>query len=98
MLLDERMPGFGSEIEGMRDESFRSNPERPTMPSHEEETEGVNEIVLSFNTELDSADLSDPVEFSTWRDKAEYVRKFNPDEGAKLLGMLNEKLKEQNGH
>lgn len=97
-MLDERFSSFGSEVEGMRDESFRSNFERSITSSHKEETEGVNELVLMFNNELENANLTDPEEFKTWLGRAEEIRQFNPEEGMKWLGVLNEKLKEQKGH
>lgn len=91
-MFDERMSHFGSEVEGMKDEHM------PLGESHEninyQEAEGINEIVLKFNTELASADLNDPEVFQKWRAMAESARELNPEEGKVLLGKLDERLKE----
>lgn len=94
-MYDERLRN-GSDDYDMRDESFRSNEAPESKSSYLQESEDVNEIVLRFNTELMSADLGDPKVFSRWRKDAEYVRSENPDEGKKLLGMLNDRLIELN--
>lgn len=90
----ERSAGYGSDIEGMRDESFRMNNTPEVSNSHHEEAPDVNEIVLKFNTELASAKLNDADTLKEWRRDAHYVLENNEQEGKKLLGMLNERIKE----
>mgnify|MGYP006951060194 FL=1 len=93
-MRDERGNFGGSEVEGMRPEDFRFEAPKTVESTHHEEASDVNSIVLKYNTELTTADLSDRSVFREYLADAEYVRENNPAEGKKLLGMLNDRLKE----
>ncbi|HMR55564.1 MAG TPA: hypothetical protein PKD34_03170 [Candidatus Doudnabacteria bacterium] len=92
-MRDER-GNFGSDVVGMRPEDFRFETPKTVKSSHHEEAPDVNSIVLKYNTELATADLSDRATFREYLNEAEYVRENNSAEGLKLLGMLNDRLKE----
>lgn len=97
-MRNEHFINYGSgpeiEVEGMRDESFRDNATPETVRSHHQEAEDVNEIVLRFNTELATADLSNQDEVASWVKDIAYVLENNADQGTKLLSMFNERLAE----
>jgi 3-hydroxyacyl-CoA dehydrogenase len=93
-MRDERGHFGGSEGEGWRSEDSRYKAPQTVESSHYEEAPDVNRIVLRYNTELSTADLSDKEVFKSFLKDAEYVRDNNPQEGQKLLGMLNDRLKE----
>lgn len=85
------MPEF--EVEGMRDEHIMSTQEGPKNINMQE-NEGVNDVVLRFNTEFDTADFKDPKVVEEYESDIKMVREFNPRQADILEGKLIGKLSE----
>lgn len=81
------------QVEGMKDEHTEPRQKGPENINYQE-SEGVNNLVLKFNTEFDSADLSNPEVRQEWEQSVEGIKNLNKDEYDKFRMKLDTKLGE----